>query len=737
MPVSFRIADGPTAAPWLSPDIEPGKAQAAGFSVVAQLTQGDKYDFRVTVHNDGNEDAVPWTESTATGDFIAPLSGTGGLAWPLSGTGRTIVTAPAGATRVQLVPQGTQYGLELQSSTGATIKVLASTLDPNATFRRIGVTYSPNGRHVVLLDFNSSSGTAAIDIFLAQASGAQAAGTQIMGAGAVPSYSVFLLNLTFVAQWNETDYAGLNFAFVPEQRAFFLTWRTSTGDSAYAVLDLRSRPRYPNRVSIPNLQHQGVGRHLFSPAGDVLALIPSQINGTVALFELPSGQAMTIATNGYASGPLTLTALTGKLSVVNATAYGGIALTGIATNNSAYLTIDPPFRSRSAAQVHLWIATPAGAATETGPGNMKLPASVNKQGASAYVARVVAGQSASAVIVSQYVAPVMMNAADHRCAFAEAYSVPDAAPFQGKQRPSASFQPLMWAQVGQRNLIIVGPNSPFFLVPYGLANDSTQPVDVEVELEPVAWADLPAIRPIARRRRPGRLEVTGTGFIDFPCGLLVGREQVEATPTLRVRLEAGERRVVGVLIDVAAEPDPRRLDVAVFHVRERRSDGDQGGITIVAASNPDLIGDVLVAEEPTACPVELVTPPVWSDTAAEGGARQASVPAYSEGFLEVVVRNASASPIDELEVWLESHAIAEARVEPLVFQAVRLGAGATMRAAWPIELGAPVPDQYLMSLVAASPQHSPHRLLAGVHAGGPGDDRRRPDEPGDGASGAR
>jgi hypothetical protein len=283
----------------------------------------------------------------------------------------------------------------------------------------------------------------------------------------------------------------------------------------------------------------------------------------------------------------------------------------------------------------------------------------------------------------------------------------------------------MWAQVGQRNLIIVGPNSPFFLVPYGLANDTVQPVELELELEQVPWADLPTIRPIARRRRPGRLKVTGAGFIDFPCGLLVGREQVEGTPTLRVKLEPGERRVLGVLIDVAAEPDRRRLDVAVFHVRERRSDGDQGGITIVAASNPDLIGEVLVAEESTACPVDLAAHPVWSDTAAEGGASQASVPSYSEGFLEVVVRNSSASPIDDLEVWLESHAIAEAWVEPLVFQAVRLGPGATMRAPWPIELGAPVPDQYLMSLVAASPQHSPHRLLASVHAGG--SDRRRPD----------
>jgi hypothetical protein len=32
------------------------------------------------------------------------------------------------------------------------------------------------------------------------------------------------------------------------------------------------------------------------------------------------------------------------------------------------------------------------------------------------------------------------------------------------------------------------------------------------------------------------------------------------------------------------------------------------------------------------------------------GARQVSVPAYSEGFLEIVVAKASPSPIDELEV---------------------------------------------------------------------------------------
>ena len=271
-------------------------------------------------------------------------------------------------------------------------------------------------------------------------------------------------------------------------------------------------------MSIGNLVKQGVARHLFSPAGDVFALIPSQLNGTVELFELPSGQPLPIATNGYASGPLTLTALTGQLTVINATAYSGIALSGISTANSSYTAIDPPFRARCAAQVHLWITTPAGAGSETSPGNLKLPQSVNKQGASAYIARIGAGLAAQAVIVSQYVAPVMMNAADHRCAFAEAYSVPDARPFQAKQRTGTTFLPLTWGQVGQRNLIIVGPNTPFFLVPYGLANDTTAAVDVVLDVEQVDWGDLPPVAPIAKPPVPAPSTSPGQGSLTIRAG---------------------------------------------------------------------------------------------------------------------------------------------------------------------------------------------------------------------------
>ena len=136
----------------------------------------------------------------------------------------------------------------------------------------------------------------------------------------------------------------------------------------------------------PSLVAQGAGRHLFSPAGDVLALIPSQLNGTVELFEVPLGRPLPITTNGHASGPLTLSSLSGQLAVSNATAYGGIALSGISTGNSSITTIDPPFRARCAVQAHLWITTPAGAGSENSPGNLKLPQSANKQGAGAYLA---------------------------------------------------------------------------------------------------------------------------------------------------------------------------------------------------------------------------------------------------------------------------------------------------------------------------------------------------------------
>ena len=175
--------------------------------------------------------------------------------------------------------------------------------------------------------------------------------------------------------------------------------------------------------------------------------------------------------------------------------------------------------------------------------------------------------------------------------------------------------------------------------------------------------------------------------------------------------------MIGVLIDVATEPDPTRLDAAIFHVREQRSDGIRGGITIIAASAPDLIGDVTDVEDPSACPVDLSSRPVWTDVAAEGGRRHRSVPDNSEGFLVAEARNTSTDPIDDLELWLESHAVPEARIEPLVFQSVRLEAGATLRAAWPIDLGAPPAGRYLASLVASSPRHAPHRLLVDVLTG--------------------
>jgi hypothetical protein len=413
--------------------------------------------------------------------------------------------------------------------------------------------------------------------------------------------------------------------------------------------------------------------------------------------------------------------------VVNPTAYGGVQLTGITTGNAALTTIDPPFRARCAAQVHLWIATPAGVGSETGPGNVKLPASVNSQGASAYVARVNAGPAGSSVvIVSQYVAPKMVNATDHRCAFAEAYSVTGAQPFQAKQRPGLAFDPLTWSQVAQRNLIIVGPNTPFFLVPYALTNDGSQPAQSELSLEQAEWHDLPALRPLTPRRRVGRLNVTGAGFIDFPCGTLVSRDEVDLAPDLSTELTPGEQRVIGVLVDVATEPATDRLDVAVLHVRERRSDGFEGGITIIAASNPDMIGTMLLAEEPDACPIDLIDRPTWVSAGNDLQDRgQPSVPPYSVGHLVVDVNNTSSAPIDDLELWLESHAVVGARIDPVVIQSVRLDPGEALRAAWPISLDAPPAGDYAVSFVASSPRHAPHRLVSAIATRSSGADDAR------------
>src|SRR4051794_11131260 len=128
MTVRFRITDGPPTAPWLSPDIEPGQVAAGSFTAVPTLTTGKAYDFRLRVWNDGTEDAAPWTDSAATGDFVPPVNGTAGLAWPLTGAARTIASSGVTNVRVQLIPQGGHYGLELQTSAGVHLADLASTL---------------------------------------------------------------------------------------------------------------------------------------------------------------------------------------------------------------------------------------------------------------------------------------------------------------------------------------------------------------------------------------------------------------------------------------------------------------------------------------------------------------------------------------------------------------------------------------------------------------------------------
>jgi hypothetical protein len=288
-------------------------------------------------------------------------------------------------------------------------------------------------------------------------------------------------------------------------------------------------------------------------------------------------------------------------------------------------------------------------------------------------------------------------------------------PAEAKQRPGPAFDPLTYAQVAQRNLVIVGPNSPYFVAPYALANEATDPVDVELALEAADPREVARLARFRKGTRPRPLDVTGAGFVDWPCGRLVGRDEVEPAPALAVRLEPGERRGVAVLIDVATEPPTDRLEVAAFHVVGRRSDGRAGGVTVLAASNPDLLGTVRQAERPAACPVDLVARPVWAPDPAEGaGGARPALPEHSEGWLVVEVGNASPDPIEDLDLWLESHSLPEATIEPLVIEAVRLEPGDTLRTVWPVRVGSAAPGSHLVSLVARSPQHAPHRLLLTV-----------------------
>lgn len=712
MPINLRISDGSALTPWLSPDIEAGQASPGVFTLTPQLTTGQRYDFRLRVHNDGDEDAVPWIESNAAGPFVGPISGVGGLCWPLGL--RTVASAPGGATRAQLVGAGNNYSLTLQNATGSvTIQTLEPLLSPSNMDRRVGIVFSPDGGFVVLLDYTLAAKTVGVRVFTAKPLGALPAGREIVVSGAL---SVFLIHMSFVGTWSNLAYAGLHFSFVPGGRSLWLNWNDSLGFLSYAVLELRERPFHSDRVSIaPTSSSRVFGQHLFSPAGDLLALIPPQTSLSLVLRELPSGTPLNVSYNGNGSGTLTLNNLSGSLSVVDGTAYGGITVSGISTGLSGMgaNAIDPPLRARCAVQMHLWVTTPTGTINENDPSNLKLPLNVATQGASAYVARIPHGQFQEVVVLSRYLAPTMTPAADHRCAFAEAYSVTGAQPFQAKQRTGAAFNPLSFTQVGQRNLIIVGPNSPFFIAPYAVANFGDKPVDVEITLDRIDPAGLANVVSLeVLKKEPSELDVTSAGFIDYPCGRLISRKEVKPLPDLRLSLQPGERHAYALLIDVSKEPDPKRFDVAAFNIVERRSDGTVGGVTVLATSNPDWIGDTPVIEPPDACPVALLRAPYWCDSATAPARRpQASAPPSAAGFLAAEIVNESNAVIDELELWIESHAVADSVIEPLVFRARSLDPREAMFVAWPAQIGAELAGKYPISIVAQSPKHAPKRLL--------------------------
>lgn len=714
MDVRFEIMDGPVATPWLSPDIEPGQMQNGSFTIIAAtstinaLQAGHFYDFRVRVHNKGSDDAVPWSNNIATGDFVVPVnSNNNGLAWPL-GSSRTI--AQQAGTRVQLINNTGTFYMELQSATGTRIGPLGSLLSVNAlgqSNQRLGYAYSPSGQRLVEFDFNDLSRGVGISVYTIPD------GTKIIGPN-IPAFTfIYLTNISFTSMmWSNSEYAGLNFGFSPDESSLLLAYPASIGNRL-DILDLREKSLNANRHSISSLSLQNIGQHLFSPGGDLLALIPANITlgSQVQLYELPSGHPFPVTNNGISSSRIDLLNInTYKITVNNPAAYKGITLVGMRTL-SGETQIDPPFRATCAVQVHLWVATPAGTLDETNPGNVKLPTNVNIQGASAYFSRIPHGQSAEVIVVSSYRAP-SLGANDHRCAFAEAYSVQDVQPNQPKQRTSPFFNPMSFEQVAQRNFVITAPNSPFFIAPYTIANSSDKPLQTVLRVEAVDSTKIPALLPPKKKLKYKSMEVKGQGFIEYPCGRLIGRDEVKPLPNLQLTLQPGERFYYALLIDVVNEPDTKQLELAAFNIVEKRSDGTTGGVTVVAASNLDLIPSVTFQEPTTACPIGLVANMFWSETSFTPALGKANeIPEQKSGYLAGEFINQSAQAIDNVEIWIESHDIPGTRIEPLVFQSVRLKGGESIFAFWPITTGSFYHNNYRISIVAKSPKHTPHRIL--------------------------
>jgi hypothetical protein len=429
MPVSITINDGPQSAPWLSNAVIPGQLNGNMFSPAsANLTRNNSYDFQIAVRNTGNEDADGPTRPGATGPFIRALT--------FDRFTNAPVTSPRGSSSASIDRTAGFPDLQLKDSGGTVIfsLPLSSPLNSSNPVPHL-YGYSPNGNVFFLLTESSVGSIPPSFIFDIYIIAAEAVGTQRPGT---------IIHSSQIG--SSSALAALGIGFVPTEDILYLTWAAQ--GTNFQLFNFR--PNVPQRQSnVVVVDPAQAGQVLFSPSGDVMALIgqPQGTANEIQLYKTPILDRLTWTTRGRPAQQLTVQ-LPYTLTAVKSSGFEAIEIRSGANT----VRIDSPTPSRPAVEVYLWVDQ-SSSVFDVRTARQYPGGRVNMAQASGFIDRIAANSSVGLSIDANWLA-TLPPTGQHFCAIAEAFTTQGTQPGDPRQRSSNSLA-LSERQIAQRNLVVI------------------------------------------------------------------------------------------------------------------------------------------------------------------------------------------------------------------------------------------------------------------------------------------
>lgn len=181
------------------------------------------------------------------------------------------------------------------------------------------------------------------------------------------------------------------------------------------------------------------------------------------------------------------------------------------------------------------------------------------------------------------------------------------------------------------------------------------------------------------------LPVVGFGLIEHRCDQFRSRKDAKPAHKLELKLEAGTRAGIALVVDTKKVAMPGRLQIALFAIEEERSDGLTGGVLVAVTSNG---GAFVVPTEvlaPKPVPLALVDGPcLQADTLfRKGPVHTAFDRTAGGGFLGFLVRNTGTTQLRSVVFYPESISLAGIQWDSHVFEIDALAPGEEFFAAFP------------------------------------------------------